>query len=141
MQQELEQLRASLQEQADAQALQEKVTQLEEALSQAQETSAQALEERDFSNALDRAIEKAKGRNPKAILALLDTDSLRSGEDREKTIATALEALQKSDAYLFGDREIPPLYARGTGAATGAQKKMPATLAGALKERFDKERK
>lgn len=141
LQQEVDQLRAASAEAADAKALADRIAELENALEQQKTFYEESLKERDFSAALDRAITKAKGRNPKAILALLDTETLKSSEDRETAIASAVEALQKSDSYLFQDPQLPPLYARGTGAATGTEKKMPATLAGALKERFDKERK
>ena len=141
LQQEVDQLRAIAAEAADAKALTDKIAELEGALAQQKTFYEESLKEQGFSAALQNAIAKAKGRNPKAILALLDTETLKSSEDRETAIASAVEALQKSDGYLFEDPQLPPPYARGTGAAISGQKKMPATLAGALKERFDKERK
>ena len=118
-----------------------KIAQLEAALAEKDQLHAEELAQRDFSQMLDTAISGAKGRNAKAILALLDTQALKTAEDPQQAAKEALEQLRKTDGYLFEQTKTPPLYARGTGADTGAQKKAPATLAGALQERFMKERK
>ena len=118
-----------------------KIAQLEETLAEKDQLHAQALAQRDFSQMLDTAISGAKGRNAKAILALLDTEAIKNAEDPRKAAQDAVEQLRKSDSYLFEQVKTPPLYARGTGADTGAQKKAPTTLAGALQERFNYERK
>ena len=118
-----------------------KIAQLEEALAQKDQLHAQELAQRDFSRMLDSVISGAKGRNPKAITALLDLEALKGAEDPQKAAQEAVSQLRKSDGYLFEQPQIPPLYARGTGADTGTQKKAPATLAGALQERFNYERK
>ena len=118
-----------------------KIAQLEEELAKKDQLHANELAQRDFSRMLDSAISGAKGRNAKAILALLDTQALKNAEDPQQAAKDALENLRKTDGYLFEQTKLPPLYARGTGADTGAQKKAPATLAGALQERFNNERK
>ena len=118
-----------------------KIHQLEAALAEKDQLHAAELAQRDFSQMLHSAITGAKGRNQKAILALLDPEALKSAEDPEKATREALEQLRKTDGYLFEQTKTPPLYARGTGADTGAQKKAPTTLAGALQERFNNERK
>ena len=118
-----------------------RIAQLEQSLLQQQEEHAQQLAQRDFSAMLRAAIASAGGRNEKAILALLDQETLKTAEDPAAEAEKAIDSLKKSDAYLFGSRQIPPLYAKGTGAYNGTQKKAPATLAGALQERFNKERK
>ena len=71
-----------------------------------------------FDRALDGAITNAKGRNAKAIKALLDVDTLKASKNQEADIKTALEGLQKESGYLFDDGQTPPRYAAGTG--TGA---------------------
>ena len=118
-----------------------KLAQLEEELSQKDQLHAQELADRDFSGMLQSSIASFKGRNPKAITALLDMEALKTAEDPQKATQDALEKLRSTDGYLFEIRNTPPLYARGTGADSGAQKRAPATLAGALQERFNKERK
>lgn len=71
-----------------------------------------------FDAKLDGAISKARGRNAKAIKALLDVDALRASKEQDKDIGAALDALQKDSGYLFDPAETPPPYAAGTG--TGA---------------------
>ena len=93
------------------------------------------LEGIKFQGVLDSAITAAKGRNTKAITALLDVDALRESEDQQKAINEALEGLKKDNGFLFDTEGTPPPYAPGTGA--GKQPPAaPETLAGALRERF-----
>lgn len=88
-----------------------------------------------FSNRLKEAVTAHKGRNAKAIMALLDMDTLRKSENPESDLEKALEALQASDAYLFESDITPPPYAKGTGAKSANEKPAPATLADALRQR------
>lgn len=88
--------------------------------------------------ALDAAITRAKGRNPKAITALLDLEALKGSDDPAAQLDTALADLKKDCGYLFEEEAAPPPYARGTGAQTGQDHQTPATLATALRERFEK---
>lgn len=105
-----------------------------QALSQHQ----QQLKEVTFQNALSQAIAQAKGRSEKAIAALLDVDALKVSEDQPKAIAEALETLKKESSYLFDETQTPPPYARGTGATYGAEENSPATLAGALRLKYER---
>ena len=111
----------------------------EETMRQMRESHETALRQLQFSHRLEGAIKAARGRNEKAICALLDMDALRDGD--ENAIAEAVENLRQESPYLFESKEFPPLYARGTGAAAPLREEEPATLAGALKQRFMKERK
>lgn len=61
--------------------------------------------ERDFNNSLDKAITAAGGRNPKAIRGMLDLEALKGSKDQTEDIKKALEAVKKSDSYLFGSEE------------------------------------
>lgn len=90
-----------------------------------------------FQNTLENAIAAAKGRNAKAITALLDIPALQESQDPKEAIGQALEALKRDSAYLFNEITTPPLYARGTGAYTAAEERTPETLAGALREKFE----
>ena len=105
-----------------------------QALSQHQ----QQLAEVTFQNALHQAITQAKGSSEKAITALLDVDTLKGSEDQPKAIAEALETLKKENSYLFDETQTPPPYARGTGSPTGAEENSPATLAGALRLKYER---
>ncbi|MBE6943805.1 MAG: hypothetical protein E7453_06040 [Ruminococcaceae bacterium] len=94
------------------------------------------MAERDFQQKVNTAITGAKGKNAKAISALLDIPALRESKNQDQDIAAALEELKKESGYMF-DTETPPPYARGTGTGNPA----PAatdTLAGALRERYNK---
>lgn len=64
--------------------------------------------ERAFNDTLDKAITAAGGRNPKAIRGLLDLETLKGSKDQTEDIKKALEAVKKSDDYLFGSDE--PFY-------------------------------
>ena len=91
-----------------------------------------------FTGLLQEAIAAARGRSVKAITALLDVEALKGSEDRRGAVEAALQKLKKDSGYLFEPQQTPPPYARGTGAGTGAEYERPATLAGALRERFEK---
>lgn len=113
----------------------------QEKYNQAVSAHQQEIAEITFRSELDLAILQAKGRSPKAITALLDLEALSKSENRQSDVEKALESLKQDNGYLFESDPTPPPYARGTGAFTGTENKAPATLAGALKERFEKERK
>ena len=109
----------------------------EEMYNQVIELHKQELQQMAFEKALGEGIVKAKGRNAKAITALLDVDTLTVCETPTQAFYEALEALKRDSRYLF-EGDVPPPYARGTGAAQGAQEKHPTTLAGALREKFER---
>ena len=109
----------------------------EEKYNQAVEDHKSQIARMAFEKALSEGIVKAKGRNAKAITALLDVEALQKSEDRQQAIEAALEELKKESRYLF-EGEVPPPYARGTGAYHGVQEKHPITLAGALREKFER---
>lgn len=88
----------------------------------------------EFTAALNEAISKARGRNTKAITALLDVEAL---QEDPAGMEAALENLKAENGYLFEDDHFPPLYAKGTGT-TPVQRNAPTTLAGALRERFER---
>ena len=109
----------------------------EEKYNQAVEAHKQQLAQMAFEKALGEGIAKAKGRNAKAIAALLDVDALKKSENQADAIEAALAELKKDSRYLF-EGDVPPPYARGTGAYNGPQDKHPTTLAGALREKFER---
>ena len=102
----------------------------------AAEHSAQ-LQQVQFEHRLETAIKDAKGRNAKAICALLDVEQLKENADGT-AVEAAIAQLKQQHGYLFEQVGAPP-YAPGTGAQV-QQGKAPATLAGALRERFEKRR-
>lgn len=60
-------------------------------------------EEREFNDTLSSLISEAKGRNPKAITALLDVETLRASKNRDEDIKTALDTMRTENGYLFED--------------------------------------
>jgi len=130
---------------ADYEALKEQLAQMEETAAkswqekydQIVDAHRQEVNELVFGHNLEKAILSAKGRNAKAITALLDVETLKSSENQATDLEEALQALKQECGYLF-QTETPPPYARGTGAAASEENKSPATLAGALLEKFER---
>lgn len=130
---------------ADYEALKEQLAQAEaqgakqweEKYNQAVENHRKELSDAVFGHNLQMAILSAKGRNSKAITALLDIDGIKASENQPQALEEALQTLKEECSYLF-QTETPPPYARGTGAAAPDTHKTPATLAGALLEKFER---
>lgn len=82
---------------------------------------------RDFNDLLTAAIKEAKGKNPKAIAALLDTEALKASKNRDKDIKAALESVKGENDYLFDsdDGGTPPAKftgeRKGGGAGSGGK--------------------
>lgn len=92
--------------------------------------SKRQVAEMEFQGVLKEAITSAKGRNAKAITALLDVDTLRVSKDQSKDIKAALEQLKKDSGYLFEAEETPPPYSAGTGTGSaGARQYSPEIAA------------
>ena len=96
----------------------------------------QELADRDFRQLLESAITGAKGKNSKAITALLDVEALRGSEDKPAAIKAALEGLKKDSGYLFDAESTPPPYSPSTGTQVNPPASGASTLAGALREKF-----
>lgn len=79
-------------------------------------------EDREFNQILETAITEAKGKNTKAITALLDIDKLRNSRNQEKDIKSALETLRTESGYLFDDNGGKARFTT-TGGAPAAGKK------------------
>ena len=78
-------------------------------------------EDREFNEGLSAAITEAKGKNAKAIMALLDLDKLRGSKNRDKDIKTALDSLRTESGYLFEDNGGDPKFTdpKGNGGTGG----------------------
>ena len=86
-----------------------------------------------LDSAVGQAIAKARGRNQKAITALLDLQALQQAEDLQAAAQQAVETVKRECGYLF---DTLPGFAPGTGAVQLGAEEEPQTLAGALKEKF-----
>lgn len=87
----------------DIEALRGEVDTLKKDMAAKEASYQSQLADRDFQALLSAEITAAKGKNPKAITALLDTDKLKTSKNQKEDIATAIKALAESDAYLFGE--------------------------------------
>ena len=74
------------------------------------ETHKRETEEREFNEGLSAAITEAKGKNAKAIMALLDLDKLRGSKNQDKDIKAALDSLRTESGYLFEDNGGDPKF-------------------------------
>lgn len=97
-----------------------------------------------FDSLLDGAIRDAKGKNVKAVRALLDMDSLKASKDQTNDIKAALEKLAESDGYLFdsgdaGQQTTGMTLSTGGEHGTGLSAvQEPKSLAEALKQEYEK---
>lgn len=99
----------------DVAQLQGEITKLQGQLADKDKEWQGKLDGMAFETDVKDAITAIKGKNAKAIMALLDMDTLKASKNRAADIKTALEACQKDNGYLFGDDQTPPPYAGGTG--------------------------
>lgn len=93
---------------------------------QAEKDHAAKLADMEFDGLLSGAVTSAKGKNAKAIRALLDVDALKGSKNQSEDIKTALEALKKDSGYR--DADAAP-YAPGTGKTPPTTKYTPEEAA------------
>lgn len=118
----------------DIQTAKEGARQWEDKYRQAMAESEKAMQQMRFESHLKGAIGQEKGKNAKAITALLDVENLKDAD--EAAVLAAVQAVKKECGYLF-EAAMPPAYAEGTGV-TAPETRGPATLAEALRERFER---
>ena len=83
-------------EQVDVTELQGKIKALQDDLSKKDSEWQKKVDAMAFDGRLKDAITAAKGKNAKAIAALLDVDTLRASKNQESDIRAALEAVKKA---------------------------------------------
>lgn len=99
------------------------------------------LAERDFNDLVKESIASVHGRNPKAITALLDIDTLKASKNQKEDIAAALKTLTEAEdsKMLFGEAEPKEV---GTGDVPGivtkGGKDTPENMKSVLKEHYKK---
>lgn len=104
----------------------------------AEKDAAAKIADMEFSGLLSTAITGAKGKNAKAISALLDVDTLKSSKNQEVDIKAALDTLKKDNDYLFESDQTPAPYAGGTGTHHMEKPKPAADMKSALHEFYKK---
>ena len=107
----------------DPEGLQSEIKRLRDDLKKKDDEYAQKEADRAFTDMLTKAIKEAGGRNEKAVMALLDVETLKASKDQTEDIKKALETAKESDAYLFGANEPinNPVGATGGTGGTGSQ--------------------
>ena len=85
----------------DAEGLQAKIKELQEANEQAQKEYQEQLKQQQFEFALKEALTGAKVRNVKAVEALLDKEIIKLDGDKLLGLEEQLKSIQESDSYLF----------------------------------------
>ena len=119
----------------DAAGLQTKVTELTNQLKGKDTEIEKIRSDYTFDSAVRDAIRKASGRNEKAIMALLDMDSLRSSKNQKEDVEKALKALAEAEdsKMLFGEPETKPTGTQSIiGAVTKSTETAKETLGDAL---------
>lgn len=91
----------------DADALNQRIKDLEKDLETKDSEYQAQIADRDFQDLLKESIATAKGRNAKAITALLDIDALKASKNQKEDVAAALKALTEAEdsKMLFGEPE------------------------------------
>lgn len=85
----------------DVDDLQKQIADAKKAMQDQEDEFNRKIADRDFDDAITRAIGSAKGKSAKAIKALLDIDTLKNSKNQDKDIADAIAAVKESDSYLF----------------------------------------
>lgn len=108
----------------DAAGLQTKVSDLTKQL-QGKDTEIEKIKaDYAFDTSVKEAIRKASGRNEKAIMALLDMDTLKASRNQSQDIEAAITALKKDNDYLFQQAAtVPRVVSSTTGICNEAQTK------------------
>jgi len=89
----------------DPAAMQSEIDKLNQQLKDKDAEYAAKEADRMFQDTISKAIKSAGGRNEKSVMALLDMEGLKVSKDQTEDIKKALEAVKKSDSYLFGADE------------------------------------
>lgn len=108
----------------DAAGLQTKVSDLTKQLQGKDAEIEKIKSDYAFDASVKEAIRKASGRNEKAIMALLDVDTLKTSKNQTQDIEAAITALKKDNDYLFQQATtIPRVVSSTTGINNEAQTK------------------
>jgi hypothetical protein len=112
--------------------LQKQIEQLQETNKQTAKEYQEKLDKQAFDFKLSEALSDAKAKNPKAVKALLDKETIKLDGDKLLGLEEQLKSLQESDGYLFGVEEEPKLKGRQPQPPNNNQQ------TGLTKEQFNK---
>ena len=102
----------------DVSGLNQRINDLETEKANIQKDYDAKIADRDFNDLVKENIAAANGKNAKAIMALLDVETLKASKNQKEDIAAALKALTEAEdsKMLFGAPEPDPV---GTGNLIG----------------------
>lgn len=122
----------------DVDSWKKKVEELESTIKKNNDDYEAKIADRDFHDLVEKSIASAKGKNAKAIMALLDIDSLKGSKNQQDDIDKALKALSEAEdsKMLFGEPE-PTKIGEGNPIGT-VRKDGSAGLTGVEKAFFDR---
>lgn len=89
----------------DVNDLQSKITALQNELTAKETEYQQKLADRDFSDKLNGLITTAGGKNSKAIMALLDLETIKTSKNQDTDLQSAIDKCKTENDYLFGSTE------------------------------------
>lgn len=95
--------------------LQGKVTQLTKDLADKDTEFQSKLSEMEFQSNLEKTVGSYNPRNAKAVMALLDIDSLKGSKNQNEEIKAALETVKKDNSYLFQETKVPQVVSSTPG--------------------------
>ena len=103
----------------DADALNQQISSLKADLEAKEQEYQSQLADRDFQDLLKEAISEAKGKNAKAITALLEVETLKSSKNQKEDIQKALKTLAEAEdsKMLFGESN-PEIIGKGDPIGT-----------------------
>lgn len=125
----------------DAVQVKKQIENLSEELRKKEEAHAAELADRDFNEMLRESISSVKGKNAKAIAALLDVDKLKKSKNQKEEIAAELRALAEAEdsKMLFGEPDAKPVGIGNIIGAVGGKNEPPATnLKDSIREALEK---
>ena len=127
----------------DAAKMKEEIEALNKTIEKNKSEYEAKIADRDFTDTIEKAIAAAKGKNAKAIKALLDMEALKGSKNQEADIKKAIEELTAAEdsKMLFGEPEPKKT---GTGNPIGTVTKdqsgaQTETLASALAAHYNKD--
>lgn len=127
---------------ADVAGMRKKIEDLETDMQAKDAAHQKEIADRDFNDLLKEGIAASKGRNARAITALLDVETLKASKNQKEDIAAALKALTeaKDSKMLFGEADPKPV---GAGRFIGEVRKdntqQGDTLRDAIAEHYNRQ--
>ena len=127
---------------ADVSGMKKKIEDLEADIRTKDADHQKEIADRDFNDLLKESILASKGRNARAIAALLDVDTLKVSKNQKDDIAAALKALSEAEdsKMLFGEPEPDRVKAcRFIGEARKDNAPKGDTLRDAIAEHYNRQ--